>query len=262
MLLKDFLSCNKNLQLVEGTPTPGDGNCFLWGCIQNMMELQSRGQWSRPIPGVNELRAQVIQFMIENRKYWTRPRFNTEIERMQDAPLEDDSFQELLRDQQRQNAWTDNMGVFVEALSLSLDVQIDIIKPDVEGQILPSGLGGPYLSVNKSEVQQKKIFYFGLYNQHYQFLKKIIPSVSRTLSSSPSPLKIKRSNVIAKYLKSPIKKNLFKSGHCTFCSTDTETGIQLEEHLESSPSCHKYYLRNFKIKKILPIILKEFKFKL
>ena len=258
MILKDFLSCNKNLQLEEGTHTPGDGNCFLWACIQNMVELQRRGQWSRPIPAVNELRAQVIQFMIENRKYWTRPRFNTEIERMQDAPLEDDSFQELLLDQQRQNAWTDNMGVFVEALSLFLDVQIDIIKPDVEGPILPSGLGGPYLSVNKSEVQQKTIFYFGLYNQHYQFLKKRIPAVSRTLSNSPSPLKIKRSNIISKYLKSPIKKNLFKNGHCTFCSTDTETGIQLEEHLEKSPRCHKYYLRNFKSKNILPIILKEF----
>ena len=35
-------------------------------------------------------------------------------------------------------------------------------------------------------------------------------------------------------------------------------GTRLEEHLEKSVGCLKYYLRNFKIKSVLPIIVKEF----
>ena len=165
---------------------------------------------------------------------------------MQDAPLEDDSFKALIVDQARERAWTDNMGIFVEALCLFLNIQLDIICPNVEGPILPSGLSGPYLIVNKSGSTPRVTFYVGLlkdqqmYNGHYQFLRKNVSQSSLSPSksqNSPSPLKVKRSRVIAKYLKSPTKRKLFKEDHCNFCSTITRTGIELEEHLKKSQSC-------------------------
>ena len=77
------------------------------------------------------------------------------------------------------------------------------------------------------------------------------------IGTSPSPLKIKRSRLIRKYLQSPKAKALFKDGHCTFCSVIAE-GCDLETHLTNSPNCKKYYLRNFKVKEVLPILVKEF----
>lgn len=68
---------------------------------------------------------------------------------------------------------------------------------------------------------------------------------------------MKRSRVIAKYLKSPTSKRLFKEEHCLFCSTIAR-GIDLEMHLSNSKECLKYYLRNFKVRSVMPILLKEF----
>ena len=210
-ILKEFL-LTRNLPLIVGDATPGDGSCFIHACIQNMNYLKSVGQWDKPILTSEELRAEVIEYMRKNKAYWTRPRHNEETGRMQDAPLEEDDFKELIIDQARERAWTDNMGIFVEALCLFLNIQLDIVCPNVEGPILPSGLAGPYLIVNKSGSTPRVTFYVGLlkdenmYNGHYQFLKKNVSQSSLSPSksqNSPSPLKVKRSRVIAKYLKSP-----------------------------------------------------------
>ena len=265
-ILRAFL-LSRNLNLVVGEETPGDGSCFLHAVIQNMKYLKSVGLWNKPIPTSEELRSDVINYMKENRAYWTRPRFNEETGVMQDAPMEEHSFKALIVDQSRERAWTDNLGIFVEAVCLFLDIQLDIVCPNVEGPILPSGLAGPYLIVNKSGSTPRITFYVGLlkdeqmYNGHYQFLRKKTAEDSssptkRMSQSSPSPLKVKRSRVIAKYLKSPAKKQLFKADHCTFCSVITLTGQELEDHLLESDNCLKYYLRNLKAKSILPVVLK------
>ena len=72
---------------------------------------------------------------------------------------------------------------------------------------------------------------------------------------SPSPLKIRRSALIRKYLKSPSAKTHHKEDHCKFCDFIGLTGIDLEDHLNQSLQCKKYYLRNYKQKNILPILL-------
>ena len=267
-ILREFL-LSRNIDLVVGDEeTPGDGSCFIHACIQNMVYLESIGQWNRPIPtSSEELRAEVIQFMKERRSYWTRPRFNEETGVMQDAPMEEDDFKDLITDQARERAWTDNNGIFVEALCLYLDIQLDIICPNVGGPILQSGLAGPYLIINKSGSTPRVTFYVGLlkddqmYNGHYQFLRKKLSRGSNSPSkraslNSPSPLKLKRSRVIAQYLKSPAKKQLFKVDHCNFCSAIIVTGSELEDHLNKSESCLKYYMRNLKAKSVLSITLK------
>ena len=110
--LRDFLVTRNLDHLVVGELTLANGSCFVIACRQNMEHLASTGQWNKPIPtSAEELRAQIIQFMRENKNYWTRPRFNEESGRMEDPPLEDAEFQDLINDQAQERAWTDNMGI-------------------------------------------------------------------------------------------------------------------------------------------------------
>ena len=278
-LLRGFLA-RKNLGLVIGDATPKDGSCLLWSVKQNMTHLSSLGLWSRVIPdNVEDLRSDVIQFMIEKKDYWTRPRFNHETGVMQTAPLDDKTFDELIEDQSRERAWCDNQGIFVEAICLFLNIQLDIVCPNIDGEISETGIFGPYLSINKAEGSPRTVFYVGLlkdrdfHGGHYQFLKKFLPEVTQPqipttprkcppqqslqrVPSTPSPLKVKKTRLIAKYLQSPEKKCLFKEIHCQFCSFVAELGAELEDHVSKSKNCLKYYLRNFKVTSIMPILLK------
>ena len=276
----------KNLELIVGAPTRADGSCLLWAIKQSMLHLASLGLWRRVIPeNVEDLRRDVIEFMVEKREYWTRPRFNKETGVMQTAPLDDGSFDSLIQDQRREKAWTDNQGFFVQGLCLFLDIELHIVCPNIEGEISSAGTGGPYMIINKSEEAKRTVFYVGLLKDrdfiggHYQFLKKSRPAITQQLQqppstpsknpsqsqqslqrvpSTPSPLKIRRTNLMKKYLHSPEKKSLFKDNHCQFCSFVAELGTELGDHLKISQKCMKYYLRNWKVTSFMPILLKLF----
>ena len=264
--LSDFIVSN-GLNLAVGSRTEADGSCFLHACVQSMKHLKDRNRWSSEIPEVEELRCMVIEFMRQNEALWTRPQYNRELNILQDPPYEEDTFRALVRDQSRPRAWTDRDGVFVLATMKMLDVQLEIILPHTPGPILESGLAGPYQIVNHGP--EKTVFYMGLLqddreNGHYQHLYKPaeVSQEFRMLApvrnpSSPSPLKIRRGRMIAKYLKSPSPKKQKKAEHCLFCC-GFFVGVQLEEHLNDSAKCLKYYLRNYKVKSPLPIIVKEF----
>ena len=174
----------------------------------------------------------------------------------------------------------------MEGLCLFLDIQLDIVCPDIPGEVSESGLCGPYLIINKSEGSWRPVFYVGLLKDrnliegHYQFLKKVgseerrslpqqLPTtplkspnqqsrISPQVQNSPSPLKVKRSRLISKYLQSPEKKSFFKEKDCKFCEFVAELGVDLEAHLTESSRCLKYYLRNFKVTSIMPVLLKLF----
>ena len=178
-VLVDFLRA-RSLSLEVGPRTPADGSCFLHSIRQGISELVLKGQWPHEVPEVEDLRKLVINYMRENRAFWTRPRFNAELRVFQDAPYEDQDFNELLTDQSREKAWTDLNGTFVQATCKFLKIQLDIVLPGVPGPVLPSGLGGPYQMINKNQVgEEKPIFYVGLlqdsqgYNGHYQYLRKV-----------------------------------------------------------------------------------------
>ena len=283
-ILRNFL-IQKEICLCVGEATCADGSCLLHAVKQNMEHLAAKGLWQRVIPSnVEDLRRDVIQFMLEQREYWTRPRFNKETQMMQTAPLDDKLFDELILDQRREKSWSDNLGIFVEGLCLFLDIQLDIICPTIPGDVSESRISGPWFSVNKADEKTRPIFYVGLLKDqdfdagHYQFLKKCDRSDERVpvtqeqqppstphkspqqslqrIQSSPSPLKVKRTRLISKYLQSPEKKCLFKEEHCQFCSYVAVIGTELEDHLTQSSRCLKYYLRNFKVASPLPIFLK------
>ena len=101
-------------------------------------------------------------------------------------PYTDAQFDELIADQRKPRAWTDNNGTFVEASCLCLNIQLNILIPSIPGPVMPSGLGGPLMIVNKSVSEDSKpVFFMGLlkdnsmYNGHYQFLKKRTPSLQQ-----------------------------------------------------------------------------------
>ena len=286
-ILRTFL-IQRKICLCVGEATCADGSCLLHAVKQNMEHLAASGLWRRVIPSnVEDLRRDVIQFMMEQRQYWTRPRFNKETQMMQTAPLDDKSFDELIKDQRRERSWSDNMGIFVEGLCLFLDIQLDIICPSIPGEVSEDRISGPWFSVNKADENPRPIFYVGLLKDqdfnagHYQFLKQCDdrsedrvlttqeqqpPSTPhkrpqqspQRIQSSPSPLKVRRTRLISKYLQSPEKKCLFKEDHCQFCSFVAVIGTELEDHLTQSSRCLKYYLRNFKVASTLPIFLKLF----
>ena len=98
-------SLHTNLWLIiKKNYNTGDGNCYLHSILQNLNHHYA--VWPHDIPAtVDELRKQTIDFMIEN-KY-----FYTEIE---DAPMTDEQFEELIRDQSMPNSYTDEDGWFIE----------------------------------------------------------------------------------------------------------------------------------------------------
>ena len=272
-----------NLMLEVGSATRADGSCFIWACKQNIARLVQEGAWKENIPEEEEFRQMVISFMKRNRRNWTRVTYNEALNVNQDPKYEDSQFDELLADQARPKSWTDLNGTFVEATAALFNVEIHIILPAVDGPVLPSGEGGPYIVLNRSE-ECKPIFYMGLLqdatqvNGHYQYIHPITdpalgiqdtrcvsptisptksPATLKSPSKSPSPLKLRRSKLLSKYLKSPTPRRLLKETHCFFCSKNASR-IDLEDHLEKSPQCAQYYRRNYKVKSVLAIIVKEF----
>ena len=181
-ILSDFLRVRGvTLNLAVGDPTEADGTCFLHAMRQNMLHLKKRGQWSGPIPeSAEHLRSLVVRFMSANRELWTRPCYNLETGVYQDAPLDDEQFNNLLEQQAKPHTWTDKDGYFVQGTCIYLDVQLHIVLPSIPGPILESGLGGPYQIINKDFLSsdEQSVFYVGLIqdqrdNGHYQFLYKI-----------------------------------------------------------------------------------------
>ena len=265
-----------NLALTVGPATKANGSCFICACKQNMDRLAAEGAWLQNIPDEEEFRQMVIAFMQRNREMWTRATYNECLNVYQNPKYDDSQFDELLSDQAKSNAWTDMNGTFVEAVSKLFNVEIHIILPSVNGPVLPSGEGGPYIILNRSlPGESKLIFYMGLlqdssqYNGHYQYIEPTTgstvgqqqktPCVSPTKSpsKSPSPLKLRRGKLISKYLKSPTPRRLLKETHCFFCS-ESAGRTDLEAHLEKSIECARYYRRNYKVKSILAILVKEF----
>ena len=179
--LHDLIVQHKLPFKISEEETPGDGNCFLSAVLQNLIFLKEKKIWTGNIPeDVDELRASVISFMKSNRSYWTRPRFNDEINAYQDGPFSknfqtaDDQFDQLIFNQEKHDAWTDEEGFMVEATALYLDCQINIINTGIQGQINEEGTSGPLQIINKSE--GRTILNMGLIkdldtsNGHYQFI--------------------------------------------------------------------------------------------
>ena len=265
-----------DLPLEVGPVTRKDGSCFVGSMKQNMEQLRSEGLWNDVIPDdVEDIRAKIVQFMEENRGIWTRKRYNEVLKVWQHPPYTDEQFDALLEDQRRPRAWTDNNGTMVEACCICFNVQLNILIPTIEGPILPSGLGGPLQIINKSVSSTRPVFFVGLLKDsrgvdgHYQFLRKkqismeqnssrvLSPSRVRSPTFSPSPIKFRRSRLISKYLKSPQPKRHQKEDHCHFCNVSVQ-GIDLEIHLNQSADCSRHYQRNFKMKNIMAIVVKEF----
>ena len=267
-----------DLPLEVGPVTRKDGSCFVGSIQQNMEQLRTEGLWKNVIPDdVEDIRAKIIHFMEENRGIWTRERYNEVLKVWQHPPYTDEQFDALLEDQRRPRAWTDNNGTMVEACCLCYEFQLNILIPTIEGPILPSGLGGPLQIINKSVSNTRPVFFVGLLKDsrgedgHYQFLRKkqnpieqnssmssvLSPTRVRSPTFSPSPIKFRRSRLISKYLKSPQPKRHQKEDHCHFCNVSVQ-GIDLEIHLNQSADCARYYQRNFKIKSIMAIVVKEF----
>ena len=163
--------------------TPGDGNCFLSAVLQNLISLKDNKLWEKQIPDdVDELRAQVIEFMKTEREYWTRPRYNSTNNLFEDGPfskdidIADTQFDELISLQEKHDAWTDEEGFMVEATALFLECQINVLQTGIQGHVTADGISGPLQIINKSIRNEKPILNLGLvkdlenHNGHYQFI--------------------------------------------------------------------------------------------
>ena len=285
-LLDDFIK-KHGLDYVIGQTTKADGSCYLWALKQNMEFFQRKGTWRKNIPeDVEMLRLEIVGDMVKNKKFWTEPRFNPDINRYSDPPLTDEMFQNLIEDQEKERAYTDNQGLFVLASCLYLDIELHVLNCGISGSIDKGGIRGPLQIINKAkENEHRVVFHVGLLKDrqhlsgHYQFIFKselnnnlpvprlgsptqrlgsTLPRSSISSPQSPSPLKITRSLLIRKYLKSPSAKTKKKEDHCFFCNF-VGTGSELESHLAQSSSCQKYYKRNYKTNDIVAICVREFK---
>ena len=83
-------------------------------------------------------------------------------------------------------------------------------------------------------------------------------SGSQSSSIDVSPIKLKRSRVVANYIKSPSPKKRKKEENCYFCHLNFETAQSLEQHLKQSPRCCQNYLKNFKMKSLEPIMVTQY----
>ena len=61
-----------------------------------------------------------------------------------------------------------------------------------------------------------------------------------------SPINLRRSRVISKYLRSPLLKKKIKSAHCHYCNFIAFSAENLEEHLQSSSGCSRDYFKLYK----------------
>lgn len=140
-----------------------------------MLYYHERGEWQRPVPeSVHHMRRDVIQYMIDNRDKYVTPQIVDG--RYEDPPLDIESFNRLIADQSRDNAWTDNDGFFVAAACQMYNVELTVIVTCVNTDILTSGLGGPLQIINKSDDDNRLKFSVGLIKNnldsggHFQFI--------------------------------------------------------------------------------------------
>ena len=125
-------------------------------------------------------------------------------------------------------------GVFVSAACKMLNIELVIVVTNISTPIIPSGLGGPVQRINAGN--DRLIFATGLIRNrsgsgHYQYLLEGAENEPDQIDTSAfvSPVKLRRSRIIANYLKSLSPKKQMSKNHCHFCNA---TAVELETHLK------------------------------
>ena len=141
--------------------------------LQNMYHFRESRSWEGEIPTAHQLRAQTIQFMLQNKKFYTEISYDNEGREIH-PPMSLETFEALIKDQSRVNSYTDEEGWFIAANCRMLDIELHIII-NIDSDVLVSGFGGPYQIINRCSQGLKKKFCVGLIknpdgNGHYQFI--------------------------------------------------------------------------------------------
>ena len=172
-ILKTFL-LRRKFKYKIGSVTAADGSCLLNVLLQNMRFFSRLGLWTREIPTVQELRRQIIQFMLSRKNHYIgyKDSHGNEVQ----GPLDEDSFERLIADQSRDNAYCDEEGFFIEAACIYLNIEFEVIVTSIDSPVLQNGLGGPIQKINAGD--GRLVFCAGLIRDdlrrtgHYQFIIK------------------------------------------------------------------------------------------
>ena len=172
-ILKTFL-LRRKFKYKIGSLTAADGSCLLNVLIQNMRFFSRLGLWTGEIPTVQELRRQIIQFMLSRKNHYIgyKDSHGNEVQ----GPLDEDSFERLIADQSRDNAYFDEEGFFIEAACIYLNIEFEVIVTSIDSPVLQNGLGGPIQKINAGD--GRLVFCAGLIRDdlrrtgHYQFIIK------------------------------------------------------------------------------------------
>ena len=103
-----------------------------------MQYWRDRGGWNIAIPSVDDLRQKTISYMIDNQHSYTEAHFDGE--RMVNAPMTKETFEELIQDQGKKGSYTDEDGWFIQANCKMLNIELTIVT-NIDSEVLPSGLG-------------------------------------------------------------------------------------------------------------------------
>ena len=209
-ILKMFL-LRRNFKYKIGSLTAADGSCLLHALIQNMRFFAQLGLWTKEIPNVQELRKQIIQFMLSRRNHYVgcRDSHGNEVH----GPLDEDSFNRLIADQSRESAYCDEEGFFVEAACLYLNIELEVVVTSIDTPVLQNGLGGPIQKINAGD--GKLVFCAGLIRDdlrktgHYQFIIKDTDNAqpgnnNLDLDSSRGKLNNNQLNISAFHVSQPL----------------------------------------------------------
>ena len=252
----------RNLPFCLGERTAPDGNCFLNAVKQNFkLNAQIGLIRKEDVPrDIQTMREEVINYMIRNKNAYV----------YQAGPMTEESFNSLILDQKRNGAYTDLDGWFINACAQLYNFELQILQTNDETPILESGLGGPLIKINKNqgnENESKIKFYVGFIRNeqdvnavgHYQFIYHSsalsIPLDPSSQSPVKSPVKLSRSRIVSRYLKSPSPKKRLKQTHCFYCNQDCYTPTSLETHFASSSRCQEFYKQSFKTKDITAFLV-------
>ena len=254
----------RNLPFCLGNRTAPNGNCYLNAIQQNFEHYARLGLIRKEnVPrDIQAMRQEVIQFMVRNKNTYVH----------QNGPMTEESFNSLILDQKRDGAYTDLDGWFVKACAEVYNFELQILQTHDETAIIESGVGGPLIKINSSQENENKIkFYVGFIRNeqdlnavgHFQFIYH-----TSTVSISPladpsgnlqspvkSPVKLSRSRIVSRYIKSPSPKKRLKPNHCYYCNQDYCTPTALETHLTSSVRCLEFYKQSFKTKDITAFLV-------
>ena len=172
-ILKTFL-LRRKFKYKIGSLTAADGSCLLNVLLQNMRFFSRLGLWTGEIPTAQELRRQIIQFMLSRKNHYIgyKDSHGNEVQ----GPLDEDSFERLIADQSRDNAYCDEEGFFIEAACIYLNIEFEVIVTSIDSPVLQNGLGGPIQKINAGD--GRLVFCAGLIRDdlrktgHYQFIIK------------------------------------------------------------------------------------------